>query len=394
MASRSRERSSSDSSDAAEPLHRHGMIKPESNTSTRSRRCLFDNVAPPVLLSAATWLPIRDLLALGTVDRSFRDLTKDDMLWKSAAVFLFRSARVDGQNSLFEGLSVGLHKDAPGNLTLQDICRCMVGAWPTHIDRHWRADELLQASIGGVLQPLQAGAAGGGVSGSGADPENAQRADTPLAAGLCDGVVFRGGLGGDRAVRANVPFPWAGCGRTRSQPPCGADMSRGASLVKMELTTYDRPVYVHYPDVVLARVKAGAPFALLWPGHAAAGGGEGEGGSGEDSRSGNVGHGGLVDENEKVRLKIEQQPSSGPAPFFHAGYTAYFEITLGNTMAPLEQPRDEDFHLEQCVAIGLAHDNFPLEDKQPGWDRNSWGLHSDDGCFHHRGAIALPATAD
>ncbi|CAN0356719.1 unnamed protein product, partial [Ectocarpus sp. 12 AP-2014] len=72
MASRSRERSSSDSSDAAEPLHRHGMIKPESNTSTRSRRCLFDNVAPPVLLSAATWLPIRDLLALGTVDRSFR----------------------------------------------------------------------------------------------------------------------------------------------------------------------------------------------------------------------------------------------------------------------------------------------------------------------------------
>lgn len=239
----------------------------------------------------------------------------------------------------------------------------MVGAWPTHIDRHWRGDELLQASVGGVLQPLQAstgggGAAGGGGGGSGADPKSAPQADTTLPVGLCTGVVFRGGLGGDRAVRANVPFPWAGCGRTLSQPLPGTDMSRG-SIMKMALTTYDRRINLHYPDVVLARVKAAAPFALLWPGHAAAG--KGEGGSDEDDGGGNVGHGGLVDENEKVRLKVERLPSSGPAPFFHAGYTAYFEITLGETVAPLEQPRDADFHLEQCVAIGLAHDNFPLE---------------------------------
>lgn len=45
-------------------------------------------------------------------------------------------------------------------------------------------------------------------------------------------------------------------------------------------------------------------------------------------------------------------------------------------------------------ALLRSDDNGRTRDKQPGWDRNSWGLHSDDGCFHHGGAIALPATAD
>lgn len=32
-----------------------------------------------------------------------------------------------------------------------------------------------------------------------------------------------------------------------------------------------------------------------------------------------------------------------------------------------------------CVALMTNHSG-----KQPGWDRNSWGFHSDDGCLHHR----------
>lgn len=33
-----------------------------------------------------------------------------------------------------------------------------------------------------------------------------------------------------------------------------------------------------------------------------------------------------------------------------------------------------------CIAVGLATKKFPLMDRMPGWDKYSYGWHSDDGC--------------
>lgn len=285
---------------------------------------------------------------------------------------------------------------AANNLELQDICRCMVGAWPTHIDLDLRGGEYLQALVDGVLQALPAlpppsansvGAPpgiGGGGSGSGGGSG---------APGLCTGVVFRGRIGGDRAVRANVPFPWMGTMQRHSSyttfEPGEKEFSLGC-VVKASLSQLHPAVRMHYPCTFLARVKADAPFAWLWPGHAGAKGREDVGGApaeddcggvggvgggggraaaaatgdrGGGSSSGTAGGSGAGSDRDEELLRPERErvPSSGPTPFFHAGYTAYFEITLEKTLAPLEQPRGEELDMEQCVAIGLADDSFNLE---------------------------------
>lgn len=53
---------------------------------------------------------------------------------------------------------------------------------------------------------------------------------------------------------------------------------------------------------------------------------------------------------------------------------AYFEVTI---------LRSEEFRPTDCVAVGLGSKRFALKGKQPGWDRDSWGYHSDDGRFYH-----------
>lgn len=278
------------------------------------------------------------------------------------------------------------------NATFQDICRCLVGVWPTHIDQHWRRDDLLQAVVDGVLQPMPpsesstegadedaAPTSGGGDGNNGAselDP-----AATAPPAGLCTGVVFRGPIGGDRAVRANVPFPFLGTMlRSPSTKLTDKDFARGCVVTTSRLS--DPDVYTsqwQFPDEFLARVKEDAPFATLWPGHAAGRGKHAEGlpataaatGDGDAGVSGGAasaaaasggGGGGM---KRDLRRELEQLPSSGPAPFFHAGYTAYFEITLGETVAPLERQEHGVVGLE-CVAIGLANERFQLR-----WGRSS-----------------------
>lgn len=271
----------------------------------------------------------------------------------------------------------------------------MVGAWPTHLDIESRGGEFLQAVVDGVPQALptnvlpspsaNSGSAAPGsvnVSGSGSGSGG-----SPAAAGtgLFTGVVFRGRLGGDRAVRANVPFPWmatmnrpTGCGTFE---PGENDFSFGC-IVEASLSRHEPLVEMHYPDSIIAHVKADAPFAWLWPGHAVAKGREdgsrataaedcdgGGGGAaattvGRGSGSGGGTASGLAagsDGNEELRLEREWMPSSGQTACFHAGHTAYFEITLGETMAPLEQPQGAELEMEPCVAIGLVTDSFDLE---------------------------------
>ena len=54
----------------------------------------------------------------------------------------------------------------------------------------------------------------------------------------------------------------------------------------------------------------------------------------------------------------------------------YFEMTL--------KRHPEYVHNgNECVAIGLSTYCFPIKTKMPGWDRNSYGYHSDDGNIYH-----------
>jgi ankyrin repeat protein len=41
----------------------------------------------------------------------------------------------------------------------------------------------------------------------------------------------------------------------------------------------------------------------------------------------------------------------------------------------------------RIVTVGLVDENYPVNEKQPGWDKDSYGYHGDDGgCFHNNGA--------
>lgn len=47
-------------------------------------------------------------------------------------------------------------------------------------------------------------------------------------------------------------------------------------------------------------------------------------------------------------------------------------------------------HAKECVAVGLATDDFALHSRMPGWDRHSWGFHGDDaGLFHGAGTSVV-----
>jgi len=57
------------------------------------------------------------------------------------------------------------------------------------------------------------------------------------------------------------------------------------------------------------------------------------------------------------------------------GYLGYFEITISKGLKNTEKSN----HRLPCVAIGLALDSFPTTRFLPGWKKNSYGYHSDDG---------------
>lgn len=90
------------------------------------------NILPtPLLTMASEWLVVKDLLTLRAVNRSFRELSKDEHLWKKLACFLWTSALVDAESSsLANESSAHLHNDAPGKWCVvwavpQDSCRGM-----------------------------------------------------------------------------------------------------------------------------------------------------------------------------------------------------------------------------------------------------------------------------
>lgn len=53
----------------------------------------------PLLMLLSEWLFAKDLLTLGTVQHSFRDIANSNHLWGKLAAFLWKSALVDGDEA-------------------------------------------------------------------------------------------------------------------------------------------------------------------------------------------------------------------------------------------------------------------------------------------------------
>lgn len=299
------------------------------------------------------------------------------------------------------------------DLTAQEICRCMVGVWPSHVDL--KQQRRLGADIVGVPQPpsgtepstgsrtnscgLSEKNTGGNGKSRAVDPSNDRvkdSASTPSSSkDLFTQVVFRGPLGLDRAVKANVPFPWSEDFRSFSISlrSCGGRTDSR----KVVAHCHNVKGEIRYPLAFLPHVKYGAPFATLWPGHAvntreatsgqvSNGTGRSTIGKGRDNvgnriddanslasvTTGSDDEGGKdmrdADSNTHERdngrrdwmPKLNRLPSSGSKPFFYAGFTAYFEITLGEPSKPSVRGAAGGSPA-QCVAIGLANDKFPIE---------------------------------
>eukprot|EP01041_Mallomonas_annulata_P002404 gene2404-4665_t len=70
---------------------------------------------------------------------------------------------------------------------------------------------------------------------------------------------------------------------------------------------------------------------------------------------------------------------------------AYFEVTIHTAILPVGRRIDPVSlsgplpQQQACVAIGVACALFPLRNRMPGWDVNSFGYHGDDGNFFHGG---------
>jgi ankyrin repeat protein len=62
-------------------------------------------------------------------------------------------------------------------------------------------------------------------------------------------------------------------------------------------------------------------------------------------------------------------------PFKKEEKFGYFEVTVVNAGE------------SRILTLGLVDEDYPVNEKQPGWDKDSYGYHGDDGgCFHNNGA--------
>jgi hypothetical protein len=64
---------------------------------------------------------------------------------------------------------------------------------------------------------------------------------------------------------------------------------------------------------------------------------------------------------------------------------AYYEVSIDETDS------SRQYGPQDCIAVGFGSRHSPLSGKQPGWDRHSFGYHSDDGhVFHGSGLSSAP----
>ena len=75
----------------------------------------------------------------------------------------------------------------------------------------------------------------------------------------------------------------------------------------------------------------------------------------------------------------------GNEPVLLLSNTCYFEVTIDgdDTAARSGAAQRVTGAEDDMFAIGLARASFPLQGRQPGWDRRSFGYHGDDGQLFH-----------
>ena len=88
----------------------------------------------------------------------------------------------------------------------------------------------------------------------------------------------------------------------------------------------------------------------------------------------------LRQKHERERIKQERQAAR------EKRLAAGEEVDEEEEAEEEEEERQAEHRFSRfpdCVSIGLATAAFPLYGKQPGWDRNSFGYHGDDGAAFH-----------
>lgn len=163
-------------------------------------------------------------------------------------------------------------------------------------------------------------------------------------------VQFTGTVGvGDRCVRANAPLP-------RPAPLRTAASSPGKNLLNRFARKH--PVLCHYDVEQHAVWKPFvAPFCV-----------------GKQQQQGNNNNNNAMDLTPRL--------------------VSYFEISLLEADGPAEPARPRPFAAalrpvaSECIAVGLATEDFHVQTRMPGWDRESFGFHGDDGgIFHNSGSM-------
>lgn len=61
---------------------------------------------------------------------------------------------------------------------------------------------------------------------------------------------------------------------------------------------------------------------------------------------------------------------------------SYYEVTIVPASEDLQNNKEGK---TECVAVGVALQDFNLHKYMPGWDKHSFGYHGDDGGFYHAG---------
>lgn len=107
--------------------------------------------------------------------------------------------------------------------------------------------------------------------------------------------------------------------------------------------------------------------------------------------TGNLAHRPFENQSNNMELTFAAAPftkgyreASNPS-LLRIGFSciAYFECSIYPPTPPAAVPMEDTTIWSPCISVGLSCPTFPLKKKQPGWDRYSFGYHSDDGCFFH-----------
>ena len=189
-----------------------------------------------------------------------------------------------------------------------------------------------------------------------------QRQQVELVTQPNGAVQFTGTVGvGDRCIRANAPLP-----RPEPLPDNNSTSSKAANIFSRFARKH--PVLCRYDlehDAVWKPFVA--PFAVAVEQQ-------------KNSNLNNINNKGCMDVTPRLVSYYEVSILEAPEPL---------DSQQARRPSPLlAASRHHRSVAAECVAVGLATNDFHLHTRMPGWDRESFGYHGDDGgIFHNSGSM-------